>query len=250
MLIVIEGIDGSGKSTTAALVAERLNDPHGSPVHGGKTDIGPAGEETVARATRLRDLIWSTTESGTDTFGAAHWILLIASWYAGLARLRPDLAPDHPGVCVMDGWYYRNIAKTVVREPLDPQWVESLFAPVREPDLVVLLDVAPEVAWSRRAGAADTDTAGGFKDTEIGRWDGFTGPPRASFCAYQGVIRGQLLRMAGERGWLVLTPDADATPEAIADTIAERVRTLGGRARTPGPSPRALRDETTGAGPG
>lgn len=117
----------------------------------------------------------------------------------------------------MDGWYYRNIAKTLIREPLDARWVESLFAPVPEPALTVLLDVAPEIAWSRRDG---------FKDTEIGRWDGFTGPPRASFCGYQTLVRRELLHMAKARGWLVLTPDPADPPERTAAAVVAAVRTL------------------------
>ncbi|NEB74293.1 hypothetical protein G3I40_03435 [Streptomyces sp. SID14478] len=216
MLIVIEGIDGSGKSTAAAMVAERLSTGRApsSPTPGGKKAIGPTDRETEARAVRLRDLIWSSPESAGDTFGATHWILLIASWYAGLTRLRPDLQPSHPGVCVMDGWFYRNIAKTLVREPLDPQWVESLFAPAPEPDLVVLLDVPPDVAWERR------ET---FKDTELGRWDGFSGPAREAFCAYQSVIRQELMRMADQRKWLVLSPDRHTTAEQTAAAVVEHV---------------------------
>ncbi|WP_327154100.1 dTMP kinase [Streptomyces tubercidicus] len=218
MLIVLEGIDGSGKSTVARLVARELDPGRTAPA--GKKDIAAADPGTAARADLLRELIWSSPEEQGDTYGAAHWILLIASWYAGLARLRPELA-DGETVTVMDGWYYRNIAKTLVREPLDAHWVESLFAPVPEPALTVLLDVAPEVAWSRRDG---------FKDTETGRWDGFTGPPRESFCGYQSLVRRELLRMAAERGWSVLTPDPDDPPEQIAAAV---VAAAHARRRTP-----------------
>ncbi|POX58217.1 hypothetical protein C3492_39225 [Streptomyces sp. Ru62] len=217
MLIVLEGIDGSGKSTVARLAARELA-PDRTPA--GKKDLAAPDPGTAARAGLLRELIWSSPERQGDTYGAAHWILLIASWYAGLARLRPGLA-DEDTVTVMDGWYYRNIAKTLVREPLDAHWVESLFAPVPEPALTVLLDVAPEVAWSRRDD---------FKDTELGRWDGFTGPPRESFRAYQSVVRDELLRMAKERGWLVLTPDPDDPPERTAADVVAAVR---GLRRTP-----------------
>jgi thymidylate kinase len=230
MFIVIEGIDGSGKSTLARLLARELNGGQLPAGPGGKTEIGAAAAQTRARADQLRTLIWASPESEGDTFGAAHWILLIASWYAGLARLRPDLAPGWSGVTVMDGWYYRNIAKTVIREPLDPHWVESLFAPVPEPDVTVLLDTAPSVAWQRRTA---------FKDTELGRWDGFTGPPEESFLAYQSIVREQLLRMARDRDWLVRAPVPDETPRETAAAVARDIR---GRLTVPrDPSPRPVR---------
>lgn len=213
----MEGIDGSGKSTLAALVARALDPDRPAPA--GKKHLAAADPGTEERAEGLRRLIWSSDESAGDTCGAAHWILLIASWYAALSRLRPDLR-DRDTVTVMDGWYYRNIAKTLVREPLDARWVESLFAPVPEPDLTVLLDVRPEVAWSRRDG---------FKDTEIGRWDGYDGPAREAFHAYQSVIRRELLRMAADRGWLVLAPDPAAPPEEIAAAVVRHVHALAAR---------------------
>ncbi|WP_328485572.1 dTMP kinase [Streptomyces zaomyceticus] len=218
MFIVIEGIDGSGKTTAARLVAQRLNGAE-FPFRG-KSEIAADDEVTLARAGRLRDLIWASPESAGDTFGATHWILLIASWYAGLARLRQDLTSGHGGVTVMDGWYYRNIAKTLIREPLDPLWVESLFAPVPEPDLTALLDTPPEIAWQRREG---------FKDTELGRWDGFHGPPAESFHAYQSVVREHLRRMARERGWLVLSPDPTRSPEETADAVVSEFRARSAR---------------------
>ncbi|MFI5496838.1 dTMP kinase [Actinoplanes sp. NPDC051859] len=208
MLLVIEGIDGAGKSTVAALVARRLGDRG----HRGKKEVDETDTATAVRVDALRDLIWNSPEARRDGFGATHWILLIAAWYAALPRLRADLADDHPDVRVMDGWYYRNIVKTVIREPCDPAWVESLFVTAPQPALVVLLDLPPEVAWSRRPH---------FHETELGRWDGFTGEPRASFVGYQERVRAGLLEMAADRGWLVLRLDATQTPDQIADIIID-----------------------------
>ncbi|MET7369758.1 hypothetical protein ABZS61_28605 [Streptomyces sp. NPDC005566] len=214
MLIAIEGIDGSGKSTLAPILAEHLSLKPGQQ-RGDKKSVTAADKATAERAAALRDLIWASDETSGDTFGATHWILLIASWYASLARLRPDLAPDAPGVTVMDGWYYRNVAKTLIREPFDPQWVWSLFAPAPQPALVVLLDVEPATAWERRAQ---------FKDTELGRWDGFTGPAREAFCGYQQLIRRHLLAMADQHDWLVIRPETGTGPRDTAHAIAAHVR--------------------------
>jgi thymidylate kinase len=218
VFIVLEGIDGAGKSTLAPLVAAALRHDLGAavdPVPGGKHDIGSTEPPIVARAERLRELIWRSPEDSTDTFGAAHWILLIASWYAALQRLRPDLADDYPGVTVMDGWYYRNIAKTMLRGPFDPDWLESLFGPVREPDLVVLVDTDPADAWAR---------GDGFKATELGRWDGFTGTPEESFRAYQALVRDQLRRMAERRRWVTVPSRAGESPEQVAAAVVGHIR--------------------------
>ncbi|NEC88394.1 hypothetical protein [Streptomyces sp. SID12501] len=210
----MEGIDGSGKSTVARLVTQELEP--GSTAPTGRKHTVAADPGTEASADLLRELIWSSPEKQGDTYGAAHWILLIASWYAGPARLRPDLT-DAGTLAVLDGWYYRDIAKTLVREPLDTRWAESPFDPVPEPALTVLLDVAPEVARARRDN---------FKDTEIGCWDGFTGSSRASFFGYQTLACRELLHTAKARGRPVPTPDADDPPERTADAVATAVRAL------------------------
>jgi dTMP kinase len=79
-----------------------------------------------------------------------HWILLIASWYSALDRIQPLFSAHADRIVVVDGWYYRNIAKTVVRAGGDERWLDSLFASAVNPNVVVVLDVDPEVAWTRR----------------------------------------------------------------------------------------------------
>ncbi|HEY6785969.1 MAG TPA: hypothetical protein VI365_01535 [Trebonia sp.] len=97
MLIAIEGIDGSGKSTVAPLVHRALNRTDSPSPTLSKNEIGPSRPETAQGAEILPRLIWASTETADDTFGAAHWILLIASWNTALARLRPDLQPGASG---------------------------------------------------------------------------------------------------------------------------------------------------------
>ena len=62
--------------------------------------------------------------------------------------------------------------------------MRTLFDAVAPPDLVVLLDVEPAVAWGRRSQ---------YMLDEVGRWDGFGGDAFDSFCAYQQLVRGELL---------------------------------------------------------
>jgi dTMP kinase len=209
VLIALEGIDGAGKSTTARVLAEQLGEASVDATFvdrklGGRRDPYGAG-----RVEAMRRLIWDA-EASSDSFGSTHWILLIASWYAALDRIQPRLFRGEESVVVVDGWYYRNIAKTVVRSGLDPAWLDSLFRFASEPEIVVLLDVAPATAWAR--GRA-------FTATELGRWDGHHAAPEASFCAYQDRVGKELGRMAEVRDWDRLTPSAGASPTAIAREI-------------------------------
>ena len=221
MLIALEGIDGAGKSTTARELVAQLRDVS---VDASFVDrrLGAGSDRYVAaRAEAMRRLIWEA-EAPADPLGSMHWILLIASWYAALERIQPRLSRDEESVVVVDGWYYRNIAKTVVRADADPDWLDSLFEFAPKPEVVVLLDVAPVTAWAR---------GNAFTATELGRWDGHHGAPEAAFCSYQDRVGKELARMAERHEWERLTPPQGADPAAVAGEIVAALAPRLGAAR-------------------
>jgi thymidylate kinase len=149
-----------------------------------------------------------------------HFLFLIAAWFDALEASRLGRRQDRTQtIALVDGWYYRSIAKAVIRGGLPEQWVASLFATAPEPELVVLLDVAPSVAWER---------ARSLKPSELGRWDGFVGEPRAAFCSYQSLVRAHLRGQAERLGWSIVRPTAEATVQDVSELVrAEIVRRLG-----------------------
>lgn len=221
MLIVLEGIDGAGKTTLAAGLRERL-------AHAGdgevelwrKKDYAFAAPPVRERLHRLHDLIWGdpahAPEPDEDVLGTQHYLFLHAAWFAALTTLRVRPMRAQPGRgAVVDGWYYRSVAKAVLRGGVGERWATSLFEDDDGPDLVVLLDVDPEVAWQRRGGQ--------FSASELGRWDGHTGDAAASFRAYQSAV-GSLLRDMGERGgWCVVRPDPSWSPDRVLEHVHAQV---------------------------
>gem|GEM_PF-4938909 len=213
MLIAVEGIDGGGKSTVAREVCEQLQATSLKACCVDKKATGQVTPEVATRAEALRQLIWNA-DAPTDQFGTSHWILLIASWYSALNRIQPLFSAHADQIVIVDGWYYRNIAKTIVRSGADERWLDSLFASAVMPDVVVLLDVDPAVAWKRRSE---------FTDTELGRWDGFDGEPVDAFCSYQTRIRQELVRMSDERKWVRLMPHPTLTTSAVAEEVVDQI---------------------------
>ncbi len=51
----------------------------------------------------------------------------------------------------MDRSYFRVMAKAHLRIGLDLPWLHSLFAGALQPDLIILLDIDPALAWQRRS---------------------------------------------------------------------------------------------------
>lgn len=214
MLIALEGIDGAGKSTVARELEAQLRSADIDARCVDKKLAGAVRPEIRARAAQLRSLIWEA-DAPADPFGATHWILLLASWYSALDRIQP-LFTEHDGLIVIaDGWYYRNIAKTIIRAGAEEAWLDSLFFSAAAPDRVVLLDVDPQVAWARGPAL--------FTDTELGRWDGYEGPAEEAFCTYQSRVRDELLRMGKDRGWAHYAPVGDRPPAEVAAAIVDQV---------------------------
>jgi thymidylate kinase len=227
VIVVLEGIDGSGKTTAAQLLCRKLEGQFPAVEYWSKSSA--EFEEPFVRrhALSLRGLIWPPAgdKPARDMLGTHYYMFLIAAWFSVVERHRLRRIREADTLAVFDGWFYRNIAKAFVREKLDKDWMRTLFDEVGTPDLVVLLDVEPAVAWGRRPQ---------YTLDEVGRWDGFGGDAFDSFCAYQHLVRGELLELAGEYGWDVVRQTADTSIEEVVAEISDRVLSRAGRrAATP-----------------
>jgi thymidylate kinase len=214
MLIAIKGIDGAGKTSSGRMLVERLAARGLSAAMLERDSLATGDAFVDSRVDGLRALLWpNEPEPATDPFGTHFYLFLQAAWFAAVASAAAPLLDAHD-VVVTDRSQFRVVAKAHVRGGLAIDWLLSLFRAALAPDLVVLLDVAPEIAWRRRTS---------FKTTEIGRWDGFAADAEESFRRYQGAIRATLRRLADGRDWAVLTPAATDTPEALTSRIEQAV---------------------------
>lgn len=198
-LIVLEGIDGSGKTTVARRLADALREA-GHPVLETQepTDsyVGTAVREALA-------------DPNHDPVSEA---LLFAADHAGhVARLHRAL--EDGAVVVSDrystSWLvYQSITlEPAFDEAADPRaWLEGIVDPFElAPDLVLVLDLPVEVALDR-----------------------VDGRHRASEKFEQGTflkrVRGRYLELAQERGWE--TVDANRPVEQTVEACLARVDAL------------------------
>lgn len=153
LLISIEGIDGCGKSTQAALLCERLA-ARGLPV-------GPAeAPGSVVRepgGTPAGEQIRAVLLHGTDDLDPWTEALLYAAARAELVArvVRPALAGGR--VLVLDRYLDSSLAYQGHARGLGIEAVLAVNAAVGDalPDLTVVLDVAPAAAGARATGAPD-----------------------------------------------------------------------------------------------
>ncbi len=205
--ICFEGLDGSGKSSAAALTAGRLA-AAGEDVRFLRRKDPDAGDPALrGRLELLADLIWSYGETPIERFGDEHALFNVASWFSAIdrVRVRPLLAA---GVSVViDNWYFKFLARMQLKPALDPQLADLVFAHLSQPDEVVFLDVTPEAAADRK---------GSFTRGEAGGFDGYGRSSRENFTRYQAAVRPHLLKLAADHGWFAIDVDGHDLDGVVA----------------------------------
>lgn len=199
--ITFEGIDGAGKSTQIAAVAEWLRTRGRALVLSREPGGTPLGE-------RLRELILSQPMSSpTET------LLVFAARCEHLAQvIKPALARGDWVLCdrFTDATYaYQSGGRGLSTRAIAS--LEEWVHPDLRPDLTVLFDVAPEVAAARLATARAADKF----ETE-------------SVAFFERVRNSYLARAAADPGRFLVVDagrDPDAVRRVLLDRLAERVAT-------------------------
>ncbi len=133
-LIVIEGVDKAGKTTQILKISNWLNSQGILNLISSEltTPIGP----------------FIRANLGCSTFTAAIKAMLFAA--DRLYRFQVEVEPSlKSNVNVLaDRWVLSSLAYQGV-EGLDSKFILALNALVRSPDLIILIDIAPDEAWRR-----------------------------------------------------------------------------------------------------
>ena len=193
-LLVLEGPDGSGRTTEATLLKEWL-EVRGHPV----VDTG------LRRSTLVSRIIDRAKEG--HTFGRTTMALLYAADFADQLenKILPSLASG--ATVLADRYVYTLIARAVVRGASRP-WADRLYSFALVPDLTIYLDARPDILLHRAIAKF------GFLDYWESGMDLSLSPDRfESFLTYQKSLRDQFEQMARQYGFRRV--DANRTPEAV-----------------------------------
>lgn len=199
--ITFEGIDGAGKSTQIAAVAEWLRTQGHAILLTREPGGTPLGE-------RLRELILNQPMSSpTET------LLVFAARCEHLAQvIRPALARGDWVLCdrFTDATYaYQSGGRGLATQAITR--LEDWVHPDLRPDLTVLFDVEPAVAAARLAAARAADK---FETETVA----FFERVRASYLARAAAEPGRFLVVDASR-------DPGAVQRDLLDRLAERVAT-------------------------
>jgi dTMP kinase len=178
-LFVVEGIDGSGKSTQINLLHQWLLS-EGYGVVFSEWNSSPLVRDVTKRGKKKRMLVPST------------FSLIHATDFAD--RMEHNVIPllKAGAIVLGDRYIYTAFARDVVRG-MDPQWVRELYAFAVKPTVAFYFRVPLEVATKRLHSGRN-----GFKFYEAGMDLDLSEDPDESFRLFQGRIIEEYEKMVGE----------------------------------------------------
>ena len=211
-LIVVEGIDGSGKSTQIKLLHKWL-EARGEQVFFTEWNSSDLVREATRRG-KKKNLLTPTTFSLLHATDFAHRLTyqIIPYLKAGMTVLADRY------VCTA---FARDIARGV-----DPRWVRDLYSFSPAPDVTFYFKVPLEVAVTRIVGSRAK-----IKFYEAGMDLGLSTEPVASFRLFQGRVLKEYDRLAPEYRFQVM----DGTRSI--DSQQQKVRSIVSRLYEDSPTP-------------
>src|SRR5690242_19890051 len=205
-LIVVEGIDGSGKSTQISLLSHWLR-ARGYAVAFSEWNSSPLVRETTRRGKR-KEMFTPTTFS-----------LIHATDFADrMERYVLPLMKAGAIVCA-DRYTYTAFARDVARG-VSRRWVRNLYSFATRPNLSFYFRVPLDVAIGRILGGRDA-----IKYYEAGMDMGLSRDVEESFRIFQGRILDEYEAMAHEVGFHIIdaTLSIEAQQKQMRDIVIEEL---------------------------
>ena len=210
-LIVIEGMDGSGRSTQIALLTEWLESE------------GFAVETMGLRRSGLvaKDIDALLAE---NTFTKMTLTLMYATdFYDQLEhRIVPALRSDF--VVLADRYFYTLIARAAARG-IERDYLHGLYEMALRPDLTFWLNVRPEAAFEREFRKSHT-----ISYWESGRDLSLSDDLFESFIMYQAKIKKEFETLSERNGFLAM--DGEASVATVNTELRKRIAAHLGIQRT------------------
>ncbi|MGP8078271.1 MAG: dTMP kinase [Thermoplasmata archaeon] len=211
-LIVVEGADGSGRTTEITLLKEWLE---------------VEGHSVVDTGLRRSDLVSGEIDRAKQghTLGATTMALLYAADFADQLENKMVPALSAGSTVLADRYVYTLMARAIARGA-SRDWARKLYSFALRPDLVVFLDARPEILLHRAIGKyGSLDYWESGMDLSLSR-DLFE-----SFFLYQELLSKEFAWMASEYTFHAV--DANRLPDQVHADVQRLVGPLYGMPATP-----------------
>jgi dTMP kinase len=190
IFIVLDGIDGCGKSTQVNLLKRSLAERN-LPVN-----VSRWQDSSYIEKLYIGDLIKRFQTGSVIIPPEARTFLLAADISNRLeSMIKPAL--DEGSIVIGDRYVYKVIAQGIARG-LDKKWLKNLFNFAAPPDLKILLDVPPQVAVERITSYREIS----FYEAGLDVIKGLE--PKAAFLDFQSRVREELLKLMKEEKGIII----------------------------------------------
>lgn len=200
-LIVLEGLDGAGTTTQARRLVDHLNARGGTAHLTREPSDGPIGQ-------LIRQMLTGQHAIEHQAIAQSTFGLLFAADRLDHLQREVEVKLAAGATVVSDRWYHSSLAYQGTGA--DRDWITTLNARARKPDLTIFLQVRPEVAAARRVKAGRIQEL--FEDMRM---------QEEVAAGYKATISE--LCALGER---IETIDGEAAPDAVFGAILALVGTL------------------------
>lgn len=208
-LISLEGIDGSGKSSTADRIINSELFP--GILFFDKKDLSFIKSTFVRKQlSSIKKALWDYPKSeDISLMGDHHWLCLLASWYSAVGKqIELDYLQKGNSV-IVDGWYYKYIARFSLKNEYSQSKLRIIFDNILEPDFSIFLSIDPYIAYSRKK--KDMQIA----SSESGQLDGYVGKESETFVKYQTDVSNIYVQLAKELNWLVVNKNKESLDSSL-----------------------------------
>ncbi len=206
-LIVIEGADGSGRTTHTAMLRDWLE------------RSGYATEEVGLKRSNLVAGELDRAQQG-NTLGPITQTLFYATDFADQLENKIIPALRSGFIVLADRYIYTMMARAMVRK-LDQDWVREMYSIALVPDAVFYLDVPPKVLAERifRKGQLLDYWESGMDVRRSG--DMYT-----NFIKYQDQVRAEFRRMRSQYGFEVV--NGNRSPRVVHRELQGKIQDMLG----------------------
>lgn len=182
-IISFEGIDGTGKSFWAEKMGNCIFD---NSIFITKKTLYYSEVEYVKKiGEHMQDILWgSRDEDPIELLTNEGWLYLHLFWYTIFSKNVLEVFSKKYDYIFLDGWFYKILARYMEKKKFDIKVLEQLFEHLVVPDLIVYLDIKPDVCYKRKKV---------FNKCELGGMDGIQGEQKECFVNYQSLIRQNYL---------------------------------------------------------
>ena len=223
--VVIEGIDGSGKTTIAHNISDLLNEKGCKSIFINKKNTDICDDYIKKFMGNIRKSLWENLP--TDPVGEVPekaWLFLHSLWYTMMEeKVIKPLIEEYDYV-IMDGWYYKFLARHLTNGEFNFDLSYSIIDTLTSGDYIYLLDIEPEECFKRRSDYKPSELGA----HEVGKED--KGESNLDkFVRYQSMVRSRFIDFGKKYGFVVVDTNnkgiEEVSEEIVNNILAKKEQT-------------------------